>query len=279
MKVNWAHGRIQCFKLQPPLGEQFDALDVPALETDAKLETFSSNFFPLHAGHLISEISEYFSTSDSNSRPHSRHENSKRGISSSKYYPRALSPIRYPNQTTILTFVSKFVRHGTTKIIHYRDWHRFPVAIANPAVAVDTYNAEPSFSEQPLMRHISHPMAHEKEIVGASGRSPVSDFRLTSAGDRQVVPTILLFSKQIPSRRMKEILENPNIVPRKPAIPTVRKTDLKPAITGCMHSDFYSLMDGKHCDIFRPRTTTDVCLLFDHYAFFPKVPFIDLPGQ
>jgi hypothetical protein len=46
------------------------------------------------------------------------------------------------------------------------------------------------------MRHMAHPVAHESEIVGASGRSPVSDFRLASAGDRPVAPTRSLFSKQ-----------------------------------------------------------------------------------
>jgi hypothetical protein len=29
------------------------------------------------------------------------------------------------------------------------------------------------FSEQPLMRYMAHPVDHENEIVGASGRSPL----------------------------------------------------------------------------------------------------------
>jgi hypothetical protein len=62
--------------LQPPLGAQFAAPDVPDFETEAKLEYFSSSFLLSHAGHLISEISEAFRTSDSNAAPQSRHANS-----------------------------------------------------------------------------------------------------------------------------------------------------------------------------------------------------------
>jgi hypothetical protein len=40
------------------------------------------------------------------------------------------------------------------------------------------------------------PMPREGEAVGASGSSPVSDFRLPSTGDWRVAPTILLFLKQ-----------------------------------------------------------------------------------
>jgi hypothetical protein len=79
-----AHGRNQFFKLQPPLGAQFAPIDEPLLEIEAKLETFSSSLFPLHEGHVTSEISECFNISDSNSMPQSRHENSKSGINSSK---------------------------------------------------------------------------------------------------------------------------------------------------------------------------------------------------
>jgi hypothetical protein len=61
---------------------------------------------------------------------------------------------------------------------------------------IKTAAARRLFSKQPIMRHMVHPVAHENEIVGADGSSPVSDFRLTSAGDLPVAPTISLFSNQ-----------------------------------------------------------------------------------
>ena len=67
--------QIQLFRLHP-LGAQFAEPDEPAFETDAKLETLSSSFLLLQAGHLTSVTSEAFRTSDSNSTPQSRQENS-----------------------------------------------------------------------------------------------------------------------------------------------------------------------------------------------------------
>jgi hypothetical protein len=46
------------------------------------------------------------------------------------------------------------------------------------------------------MRLMAHPLTHDNEAVGASGSSPVSDFRLQSTGDLLLAPAISLFSKQ-----------------------------------------------------------------------------------
>jgi hypothetical protein len=46
------------------------------------------------------------------------------------------------------------------------------------------------------MRHERTLRRTKMNAVGASGSSPVSDFRLTSAGDRPVALSIFLFSAQ-----------------------------------------------------------------------------------
>jgi hypothetical protein len=53
--------QTQLFRLHPP-GAQFPAPDEPAFETEAKLETFSSSFLLLQAGHLTSVASEALSS-------------------------------------------------------------------------------------------------------------------------------------------------------------------------------------------------------------------------
>lgn len=74
-----ADGRVQ-FILQPPLGVQFDVPELPFVETEAKLDTFSSSLELLHAGHCNSLFSDELFTIFSNSFPHSRQVNSNIGI-------------------------------------------------------------------------------------------------------------------------------------------------------------------------------------------------------
>jgi hypothetical protein len=69
------YDRLQLM-LQPPLGVQFEAPEPLFVETEAKLETFSSRFKLWHSGHCKSLLSDDFRTSFSNSWPHSRHTNS-----------------------------------------------------------------------------------------------------------------------------------------------------------------------------------------------------------
>jgi hypothetical protein len=63
------YDRIQ-FRLQPPLGAQFDAPEPPEDETEAKPDTCCSSLGLPHLGHLISSV--LLMTSRSNSSPHSR---------------------------------------------------------------------------------------------------------------------------------------------------------------------------------------------------------------
>jgi hypothetical protein len=69
-----AHGRLQR-KLQPPVGAQLE-LEPPFLETDAKVDIFSSTSLLSQDGHFTFSVSAAFITSFSNSIPQARHSNS-----------------------------------------------------------------------------------------------------------------------------------------------------------------------------------------------------------
>jgi hypothetical protein len=76
-----AHGRLDHFQLQPPLGAQEpDEPAVAPLAIDAKVESFSSTFLLLHTGQTTSDITLARRTNFSNSTPQSRQANSNIGI-------------------------------------------------------------------------------------------------------------------------------------------------------------------------------------------------------
>jgi hypothetical protein len=78
ISVQPAHGRPYQFKLQPPVGAQEP--DEPPFANEAKVEIFSSTLRLPQIGQATSETELAFHTSFSNSKPHSRHSNSKMGI-------------------------------------------------------------------------------------------------------------------------------------------------------------------------------------------------------
>jgi len=76
-----AHGRLDQFQLQPPLGAQEpDEVAEAPLAMDAKAEIFSSTFLLSHTGQTTSDITPARRTSFSNSTPQSRQANSNIGI-------------------------------------------------------------------------------------------------------------------------------------------------------------------------------------------------------